>query len=99
MKCDLEVLPCVCRHYLDKMIRTLRRRKLLTKRSGETATPILGSRKSLTLSVSILKQRAQFIRPGACQLFNLRFNLLRFRRGRSQRVYADEVMDARQNGF
>ena len=71
VKCDLEVLLGICCHHMNKIIRTLCRRKLLTKRCRKTVTPVFGSRKPVTLSVSILKHCAQFIRPGSGQLLDL----------------------------
>ena len=99
VQCDLEMRLSICGHHMNKIIDPLGWGKLFSKGSGKTLAPFIGPRQSLTFSMSILKQGAQFIWPGARQFFNLRFDLFRLRRDRGQGVYADKVMDACQYGF
>ena len=99
VQCDLEMRLGICCHHMNKIIDPLGWGELLSKGGGETLTPFIRPRQSLTLSMSILKQDAQFIWPGARQFLNLRFDLFCLRRDRSQGVYADKVMDACQYGF
>ena len=99
MQCDLEMRLSLCRHHMNKIIDPLGRGELFSKGSGKTPAPFIRSCQSLMFSMSILKQGAQFIWPGARQFFNLRFDLFRLRRDRGQGVYTDKVMDACQYGF